>query len=151
MDTIDTAFICGPEPMMLAIADALKAHGLTEDQIKFELFASAQQGRLARKTLSKAEAAAAKATKVQVTLDGSSRSFEMDKTQSVLEAALENSVEAPFACTAGVCSTCRCKVLEGEVEMMANHALEDYEVHRGYILSCQAFPISDRLIVDYDQ
>ena len=75
----------------------------------------------------------------------------MSKDISILEAALENTMDAPYACKAGVCSTCRCKVLEGEVEMVANHALEDYEVEKGYVLSCQSYPLTDTLVVDYDQ
>lgn len=148
--SIDTAFICGPEQMMHVVAGSLKDHGLTADQIKFELFASAQTGRLAQKARS-AASAQTKSTKATMTMDGAARSFTMDKDQTILEAALENALDAPFACKAGVCSTCKCKVIEGEVEMVANHALEDGEVARGYILSCQSYPISDRVVVDYDQ
>ncbi len=151
IESVDTAFICGPEPMMLGIAASLREHGLSDDQIQFELFASAQPGRLARKAVSTAEGSAAKSTEATITMDGSSRSFTMDKNQTILDAALENALDAPYACKAGVCSTCKCKVLEGEVEMVANHALEDYEVERGYVLSCQSFPVTDRVIVDYDQ
>jgi ring-1,2-phenylacetyl-CoA epoxidase subunit PaaE len=71
--------------------------------------------------------------------------------QSLLDAALENTLDAPYACKAGVCSTCRAKVLEGEVEMLTNHALEDYEVRAGYVLSCQCYPLTDTLVVSYDQ
>ena len=60
-------------------------------------------------------------------------------------------LDAPFACKAGVCSTCKCKVIEGEVEMVANHALEDYEVEQGFVLSCQSFALTQKVIVDYDQ
>ena len=149
--SVDTAFICGPEPMMLGIAASLRAHGMDDAQIKFELFASAQPGQLKRKARPAGEARAARTTEASVTLDGSTGAFTMDKDQTVLEAALENAIDAPFACKAGVCSTCRCKVLEGEVEMVANHALEDYEVQQGYVLSCQSFPVTDRVVVDYDQ
>ncbi len=145
----DTAFICGPEPMMLAIADSLKSHGLAEEQIKFELFTESQQGRLAKQEMEK-RAEGAKGTELTVIIEGAQRSFEMSKGQSVLEAALENGQDAPFSCKAGVCSTCMCKVLEGEVEMISNHALEDYEVERGYVLSCQSYPLTDRLVIDYD-
>lgn len=151
VESVDTAFICGPEPMMLGIARALRDHGLTEDQIKFELFASAQPGRLARKDRVAEADSSAQRTQATVTLDGTARSFEMDKGMSVLDAALESALDAPYACKAGVCSTCKCRVLEGEVEMVANHALEDYEVERGYVLSCQAYPLTDRVVVDYDQ
>ncbi|MFK7837611.1 MAG: 2Fe-2S iron-sulfur cluster-binding protein [Sulfitobacter sp.] len=145
----DTAFICGPEPMMLAIADSLKSHGLEPDQIKFELFSESQQGRLAKQEMAK-RSEGQSGTEVTVIIDGAQRTFEMPKGQSVLEAALENGQDAPFACKAGVCSTCMCKVLEGEVEMISNHALEDYEVERGYVLSCQSYPLTDKLIIDYD-
>jgi ring-1,2-phenylacetyl-CoA epoxidase subunit PaaE len=148
---VDLAFICGPEPMMLTIADGLRRHGLDDSQIKFELFASAQPGRLKQRTVSQQAASAGDRTEATITLDGAARSFTMERGQTILEAALAHSLDAPFACKAGVCSTCRCKVLEGEVEMAANHALEDYEVARGYVLSCQSYPLTDRIVVDYDQ
>lgn len=149
VSNIDTAFICGPEPMMLAIAESLKTHGLEHDQIKFELFSESQQGQLAKQEMAKRSEGQA-GTEVTVIIDGAQRTFTMPKGQSVLEAALANGQDAPFACKAGVCSTCRCKVLEGEVEMLSNHALEDYEVERGYVLSCQSYPLTDKLVIDYD-
>ncbi|MEQ5828103.1 2Fe-2S iron-sulfur cluster binding domain-containing protein [Sulfitobacter sp. NFXS29] len=149
IDNIDTAFICGPEPMMLAIAEALKTNGLTDEQIKFELFSESQQGRLAKQEMAK-RSEGQSGTEITVIIDGARRSFTMQKGQSVLEAALENGQEAPFSCKAGVCSTCMGKVLEGEVEMISNHALEDYEVERGYVLTCQSYPLSDTLTIDYD-
>lgn len=149
--SVDTAFICGPEAMMMTIADSLREHGMRDDQIKFELFASAQPGRLPKKSAKNSNASIQHGTKAVVIIDGTSRSISMSKDQSILEAALENTLDAPFACRAGVCSTCRCKIVEGEVEMAANHALEDYEVARGYALSCQAYPLTDKIVVDYDQ
>jgi ring-1,2-phenylacetyl-CoA epoxidase subunit PaaE len=149
--TVDTAFICGPEPMMLGIAAALRDHGLDDAQIKFELFASAQPGRAKRKTVSGDAASSANQTKAAITMDGSTQTITLPKDMSILDGALENAMDAPYACKAGVCSTCRCKVLEGEVEMVANHALEDYEVEKGYVLSCQAFPLTDTVTVDFDQ
>jgi ring-1,2-phenylacetyl-CoA epoxidase subunit PaaE len=150
--TVDTAFICGPEPMMLVIAESLRAHGMTDAQIKFELFASGQPGRARLPPPSTEAASAAASCEASVTLDGATRHFRMPKQgQSLLEAALANNLDAPYACKAGVCSTCRAKVLDGEVEMIANHALEDYEVRQGYVLTCQSFPLTDRLVVSYDQ
>jgi ring-1,2-phenylacetyl-CoA epoxidase subunit PaaE len=152
LNTVDCAFICGPEPMMLTVAAALREHGMADSQIKFELFASGQPGRLSAPPVTISAASGASACEAMVTIDGATRRFRMAKHgQSLLEAALENSVDAPYACKAGVCSTCRAKVLEGEVEMMANHALEDYEVRQGYVLTCQSFPLTDRLVVSYDQ
>jgi ring-1,2-phenylacetyl-CoA epoxidase subunit PaaE len=148
----DLAFICGPEPMMLAVADALKARGLDESRIKFELFASAHPGKAKKLVATKNNAASGATCSATFILDGVRREFEMPKQgQSVLKAALAAELDAPFACQAGVCSTCRAKVIEGEVEMEANYALEDYEVERGYVLTCQCYPLSDKIVIDYDQ
>ena len=148
---ISTAFICGPEPMMLAIAAALRDHGLRDEQIKFELFGSSQPGRARRKVESAAGADHGATCEATVTLDGATRTFKFPRHgQSLLEAAIENAMDVPFACKAGVCSTCRAKVLEGEVEMEVNHALEDYEVRQGFVLTCQCYPLSDRVVVSYD-
>ncbi len=149
--SIDAAFICGPEPMMLTAAAALRERGLPDAQIKFELFASGQPGRAARRAGPTASAEGGEICEVAMTLDGATRNFVMPRAgQSVLDAALENHLDAPHACKAGVCSTCRAKVLEGEAEMLTNHALEDYEVRRGYVLTCQARPLSAKLVVSYD-
>ena len=151
LPSIDTAFICGPEPMMLAIAGALREHGLADEQIKFELFASGQPGR-AKKRVTSAEVSTSNSAEATVTLDGATRTFRMPKAGiSLLDAALEANIDAPYACKAGVCSTCRAKVLEGETEMAINHSLEDYEVRQGYVLTCQCFPLSDKVVVSYDQ
>jgi ring-1,2-phenylacetyl-CoA epoxidase subunit PaaE len=150
--SIDTAFICGPEPMMLAIAASLRDHGLPDARIKFELFASGQPGRARRKAVSRQAVVPGTGTQATVTLDGVTRSFEMPREgQSVLDAVLAADLDAPYSCKAGVCSTCRCKVLEGEVEMAVNHALEDYEVRAGYALACQSTPLTDRLVVTFDE
>ncbi len=147
---VDTAFICGPEPMMLAIAGALKEHGLSEDQIKFELFGASQQGRLAQ--AKRAEAAKGQpGTDTTVIIDGTAHQFVLPKDQPVLQGGLDNDLDVPFACRAGVCSTCKAKVLEGEAEMITNHALEDYEVRAGFVLTCQCYALSDKLVLDYDQ
>ena len=148
---VDMAFICGPEPMMLAIAASLREHGLRDDQIKFELFASAPR-RSNHVTKSVANGDKAEICAATITLDGTTRVIDMPKKgQTILDAALGASLDAPYACKAGVCSTCRAMVLEGDVEMETNHALEDYEVRRGYVLTCQCYPLSDKVVVSYDQ
>jgi ring-1,2-phenylacetyl-CoA epoxidase subunit PaaE len=148
--SVDTAFICGPEPMMLGITRALQAHGLDNRQIKFELFKSDQPGRAARKARS-VTAANTKPAQARITLEGTTRTIRMERDSSILEAALQNDLDVPFSCRAGVCATCRARLIKGEVDMIANHALEDYEVERGYILTCQCYPTSDAVVVDYDQ
>lgn len=136
---------------MLGIAASLRSHGLDDSQIKFELFASAQTGRAKKPAVSTATAQTGGTTSATVTMDGATRSFVMPRDMSLLEAALANSMDAPFACKAGVCSTCRAKVTEGEVEMRTNHAIEDYEVAAGYVLTCQCYPLSEKVAFDYDQ
>lgn len=148
--SVNTALICGPEPMMLAISAALETHGLNKKQIKFELFGAGQQGRLAKQTLKNAAQDGAE-TLAQITIDGTSHQLEITRDTSVLEAAMAANLDPPFACRAGVCSTCKAKVTNGAYEMLSNHALEDYEVEAGFVLTCQCYPLGDAISVDYDQ
>jgi ring-1,2-phenylacetyl-CoA epoxidase subunit PaaE len=148
---IDTGFICGPEAMMLQVAAALQAAGLDKRQIKFELFTSQGQkgGQKVRpQPTSKME----NVCHATIVIDGRARMLDMQKgSKTILDAALEDGLELPYACKGGVCSTCRALLSEGEVDMDANFALEDYEVQRGYILTCQSYPITDKIVVDFDQ
>ncbi|GAB5471775.1 MAG: phenylacetate-CoA oxygenase/reductase subunit PaaK [Rhodospirillales bacterium] len=150
--SVDLAFICGPQSMMTAVSEALQEAGLAPNQIKFELFAAAQQGRSGRPKEAGEAAAQAKTCTASVQLDGLTRSFEMEKGKTtILDAAMAEGLDVPYACKGGVCSTCRALLVEGEVDMDANFALEDYEVRRGYILTCQSYPATDKVVVDYDQ
>lgn len=151
ISAIDIAYICGPEPMMLSIAESLRAHGLDDSQIKFELFGSTQPGRLAQSSRQQDTEHHSSPFVATIKLDGQSRKIELlNQSETILEAALRANLDAPYSCTAGVCSTCRAKVLEGEVEMTVNHALEDYEVQRGYVLTCQCRAVSNQVVVSYD-
>lgn len=150
--SVDVAFICGPQDMMLQVSEALQEHGLDKQRIKFELFATADAGRRPRKPRPEAVAARSDQCQATVILDGRSQVFELEKnTLTVLDAATKAGLEVPFACKAGVCSTCRAMLVEGQVDMDANYALEDYEIARGYILTCQSYPVSDKIVVDYDK
>lgn len=87
-----------------------------------------------------------------VIMDGNHTTFTMDKDkESLLDAGLRAGLDMRYSCKGGVCSTCRCKILDGKVEMDVNYALEDYEVARGFVLSCQSFPLTDKVVVDFDQ
>ena len=87
-----------------------------------------------------------------VIIDGSVRQYTLEKTkENILDAALQHGIELPYSCKGGVCSTCRAKLVEGEVDMDVNFALEDYEVARGFILCCQSYPVTDKVVVDFDQ
>jgi ring-1,2-phenylacetyl-CoA epoxidase subunit PaaE len=146
----DGAFICGPEQMMREVSESLLAHGMAREAIKMELFAAS----IPRREHAPGARALAGRGKCEVTViaDGAHRTFAMEKDKvSVLDAGLAQGVEMRYSCKGGVCATCRCKVVEGKVEMDANYALEDYEIARGFVLSCQAFPVTDRVVLDFDQ
>jgi ring-1,2-phenylacetyl-CoA epoxidase subunit PaaE len=146
---IDYVFLCGPQAMIEDVVPTLERLGLPRERIKFELFGAPRAARGPRHGGAVAGQAQCRVTVVQ---DGHRRSFTIDKNRdSVLDSALAQGVELPYSCKGGVCSTCRCKVVEGEVDMDANFALEDYEVARGFVLSCQSYPVSDTLVLDFDQ
>ena len=146
---VDTFFVCGPEGMMDSVVAALRELGVPEAKIRVERFAT---------SIPKHEHRAAPAepghtdAEVTVILDGMTRSFVIEKgKESILDAGLRHGIELPYSCKGGVCSTCRAKLIEGEADMDVNFALEDYEVARGFVLTCQSYPVTDRVTVDYDQ
>jgi ring-1,2-phenylacetyl-CoA epoxidase subunit PaaE len=150
VDDIDHAFVCGPEGMMDAVRGALAARGFPAARIRIERFAASipMHTHVARPV----PQASRSECEVNVIIDGSRRTFMLDKGhENIIDAGLRNGVELPFSCKGGVCSTCRCKLVDGEVDMDVNFALEDYEVARGFILACQSYPMTDRVTVDFDQ
>ncbi len=146
----DDVFICGPEEMIFLIRDELVAAGMPKSKIHFELFVSGLS------EADKARAAAAlekKVDGVDVTVIDGSKEFNFilsDEYDNVLDGAIAAGADLPFACKGGVCSTCKCKVIEGSVEMKVNYALEDDEVEKGFVLSCVSVPTSKKLVVNYD-
>jgi ring-1,2-phenylacetyl-CoA epoxidase subunit PaaE len=146
---IDAVFVCGPEGMMDAVVGALAARGVPGAKIRIERFAASipKHVHVPSPELAPGHAQC----EVTVTLDGAVRSFAVEKgKESLLEAGLRSGIELPYSCKGGVCSTCRCRVTEGEVDMDVNFALEDYEVARGFVLACQSYPVTDRVSVTYD-
>ncbi len=151
------AYICGPDSMATDVVAALKESGVTASTIHRELFGVTETQRrttansTSRSTPSSAPETAAACAVVEVIADGIARELRVPFVgQSILEASLGASIDAPFACKAGVCCTCRARVLEGEVKMDANYTLEQHEVNRGFVLTCQAHPVSDRVRISYD-
>jgi ring-1,2-phenylacetyl-CoA epoxidase subunit PaaE len=148
---VDAVFVCGPEGMMDAVTGALRSRGYPDAKVKIERFAASipkKQGhRVARPS-----AAGRNETEVTVIQDGVRKRYTLDRTkENLLDAGLAAGIELPYSCKGGVCSTCRCKLVEGEVDMDVNFALEDYEVARGFILACQSYPATDKVVVDFDQ
>jgi len=150
VEDVDYAFICGPEDMMHGVSGALQEAGMPKERIRIELFA-ANTALQVREPRSIYAVESRHQTEVTVIMDGNHASFTMDKDkESLLDAGLRAGIDMRYSCKGGVCSTCRCKVLEGTVDMDVNYALEDYEVARGFVLSCQSFPVTDKLVVDFD-
>lgn len=150
LDDVDAVFVCGPETMMEAVTSALRGLGFPESKIRVERFATSVPKHV--HALHKTPAPGHSECTVSAILDGVTRTFTLDKTkESVLEAGLRAGVELPYSCKSGVCSTCRAKLVSGEVDMDANFALEDYEVARGFVLTCQSYPVTDAITLDYDQ
>ena len=148
--SIDVAYICGPQSMMQEVSASLLESGVSKDRIKMELFGTGLPR--APRTRAVAPTEAVQSCEVTVMQDGRQKRFTVEKNRdTLLDAALEQGIELPYSCKGGVCSTCRCKMTAGEVDMDTNFALEDYEVARGFILTCQSYPVSDQIVLDFDQ
>ena len=152
IDIEDTnhCFICGPQDMIFLIRDHLESAGLDSDKIHYELFFS---GDTEASKLHIAEVLEHKAEGTDITIIDGGKEFHFimdDDFDTVLDGALAAGADLPFACKGGVCSTCKCKIVEGSVEMKVNYALEADEVKNNYILSCQSVPTSDKVVVNFD-
>ncbi len=143
----DEYFICGPGPMMENVKSSLEGLNIAKEKIHIEYFTSVLDA------VNKADSGtgANVKAKVKVIQYGVETEFDLETGSiSILEAAIEAGVDAPFSCKGAVCCTCRAKVLEGQVKMDANFALTDQEVEEGFILTCQSHPITDNVVIDYD-
>jgi ring-1,2-phenylacetyl-CoA epoxidase subunit PaaE len=154
-------FICGPGNMIDEVSATLRGLGVAPDQIHGEHFTPETTAAVteqkaepppAQTEAPPAAAPAADMAEVTVLMDGRRRSFTMKMNDEVvLDAAMRAGLELPFSCRAGVCSTCRTKVVRGEVDMAQNYALEDWEVQQGYVLACQSCVKTPVLELDYDE
>lgn len=152
INTIDEAFICGPEDMILSVRQQLMDLGMPQSNVHIELFTSPDQPKAEHeKWVATHKNQGGPASKVSITLDGTT--FEMEVPfvgESILDAALKAGADLPYACKGGVCCTCRALVTEGEVEMEVNYALDEHEVQKGYVLTCQAHPRTEKVVIDFD-
>jgi ring-1,2-phenylacetyl-CoA epoxidase subunit PaaE len=147
---LDVAFICGPGPMMDAAEAALLLAGTSADRILVERF-TVDRPTGAQAEAAEAERIAAEGRQLMLTLDGRTRRLTFDSSYgSILDNARAAGLPAPYACKAGVCATCRAKVVSGEVAMAANYGLSAEEVANGYVLTCQAVPKTNQVVLDYD-
>lgn len=145
-------FICGPEEMIFCAKDFLEKQGIEKKKIHFELFTTPGQKKVAVGSRQLAVDNAGPKSKITVKLDGRSFDFDLSFNSdiSILDAALQEGADLPFACKGGVCCTCKAKLLEGEVEMDVHWGLEHEEIEQGFILTCQSHPKTEKIVVDFD-
>lgn len=146
--SVDDVFICGPAGMSEDVEATCREIGVAENRIHVERFVSEFGGKPRPKAIVP-ESAPPKALAALI-IDGKRREVPVADGEAVLDAALRAGVDLPFACKGGMCSTCRAKLVEGKVEMDVNYSLEPWELAKGFVLTCQAKPVTDRIVVDYD-
>jgi len=149
-EDIAEAFVCGPEGMIDAAEHALRAAGLPRERIHAERFV-APGASPAPATAQRTATAPAADVALAIVLDGKTHQLGMAAGGLVLDTALAAGLDLPYSCKGGVCCTCRARVLEGEVRMDRNYTLEDWELAKGFVLTCQARPLTPRVVVSYDE
>ena len=146
--SVDHVFICGPTGMSEDIEATCRDIGIADEKIHVERFVSEFGGKPRPKKIVAVDAPP-KAV-ASLTIDGKRREVPVAEDESILDAALRAGMDLPFACKGGMCSTCRAKLVEGEAAMDVNYSLEPWELKAGFILTCQAKPVSQKIVVDYD-
>jgi ring-1,2-phenylacetyl-CoA epoxidase subunit PaaE len=146
--SVDHVFICGPAGMSEAIEATCREIGIAEDRIHVERFVSEFGGKPRPKAI--VPASAPPKALAALIIDGKRREVPVAEGEAILDAALRAGVDLPFACKGGMCSTCRARLIEGTAQMEVNYSLEPWELEKGFILTCQARPTADRVVVDYD-
>jgi ring-1,2-phenylacetyl-CoA epoxidase subunit PaaE len=141
--TFDAAFLCGPEAMIKEASKTLEKNNIAKENIYFELFtATVNEG--------KSDQVKEGVTEITVLLDDEETTFSMPQTDDILAASLRHSLDAPYSCQGGVCSSCLCRVTEGKAVMVKNAILTDTEVAEGLVLACQAYPTTATVTIDFD-
>lgn len=151
--SVDEWFLCGPFELVQLCRDTLESVDVEPAHVRFELFTTGEPAAAGGDTGRPVVVAAGDKTyEIEFTLDGESASVTtpVNANESILNAALRVRPDVPFACAGGVCGTCRAKLVSGDVTMTENYALEPEELARGYVLTCQSHPTTDKVVVDYD-
>jgi ring-1,2-phenylacetyl-CoA epoxidase subunit PaaE len=142
--TIDAFYLCGPQAMIHTVKDVLTEHDINESNIYYELFKAAKPAEINNDTKASGE------TKITVIVDEEETTFSMSQKQTILDAALDKDLDAPYSCQGGICSSCIARLKEGKATMRQNNILTDSELAEGLILTCQAQPTTPTIVVDYD-
>ena len=150
--SVDDFFICGPEEMIFTVKDFLEQKGVSTKKIHFELFSTTGEKRKSIARSRESGASAGSKSNITVKLDGRSFDFELPLNSEtvILDAALQQGADLPYACKGGMCCTCKAKLEEGEVEMDVHWGLEEEEIEKGYILTCQSHPKTEKVVIDFD-
>jgi ring-1,2-phenylacetyl-CoA epoxidase subunit PaaE len=148
-DEVDGYFLCGPYGLVEEGRASLLAAGANPQRIKIELFSTDGTAKPAPIAVSAADRPST-AAQVDCVLDGVTHHLDVKADQHVVDAAHEQGVELPYSCKGGMCCTCRCKVVEGEVAMDANYSLEPWEIEAGFVLACQSRPMGQKVKLDFD-
>ncbi len=148
MAQVDQAFVCGPQPMIEGLEKALADLGMARDRIHVERFTPGAGGRPRPIVVAAADKPKAIATVIS---EGVRADIPVAEGEAIIDAAIRAGRSLPYSCKGGMCCTCRARLLEGRVEMAVNYSLEPWETDAGYILTCQARPVTDRVVIDYDQ
>jgi len=145
----DAIYVCGPEAMIKSTQQAMLDFGVEESCIRFELFTSSSTH--APRTPKDNEDSPVEGAEVHVILDGSQRSFTLPPDTPLMDAAAKAGLELPWSCANGMCATCRCKLVDGEITMRQNFSLDPWEIDAGYVLACQVQAQSEKLVLDFDE
>ncbi|MBW2960180.1 ferredoxin--NADP reductase [Mesonia aestuariivivens] len=135
-------YLCGPEEMIDLVSEVLQENKIAKENIHYELFSSSEEGEIVANLDGK--------TQITVMVDDEEKTFIMDQKKNILDAVLDEDLDAPYSCQGGICSSCIARITEGKAEMAKNQILTDDEVEEGLTLTCQAYPITPTIKVDYD-
>jgi 3-ketosteroid 9alpha-monooxygenase subunit B len=144
-----TSFVCGPSPFMESVSHSLRELGVPPARIHIERFQSLAENPFAEVVSSVADAGDGSTAKLEVELDGQTHSYDWPTQTKLLDFLLEKGLKAPFSCRQGACSACACIVSSGEVRMLTNEILEQDDLDEGFVLACQALPVSDSVQIRY--
>ena len=150
LHTVDEFFVCGPEEMIFSVKKFLENAGIKKEKIHYELFTTPVKKHTAlyKPAYVKKDD---ESSSITVKLDGRTFNFDLEyNSNNILDAALSQGADLPYACKGGVCCTCKAKLLDGQIDMEVNYGLEADEVAAGYILTCQSHPRSEKVVVDFD-
>jgi ring-1,2-phenylacetyl-CoA epoxidase subunit PaaE len=141
-DVFSDFYLCGPESMIDLVQEVLEDNKVKKDNIHFELFTTSEEGEV--------NANLKGDTEIHVVVDDEEFEFQMNKKTKVLDAVLDEDIDAPYSCQGGICSSCVALLKEGKAEMEKNQILTDDEIKEGLILTCQAHPTTPKIVIDYD-